>query len=326
MKDEAGSFILPPSSFILYKTGDLARYREDGQIELLGRIDQQVKLRGFRIELGEIEAVLRQHPAVRESVVLAREDVSGERRLVAYLVMRTEGRGLSGSDSSVLSPQSSVLGELRAFLQGRLPEYMLPSAFITLKELPLTPNGKVDRKALPAPDWARPELEHAFVAPRTATEELLASIWSQLLGVAQVGVYDNFLDLGGHSLLATQLISRVQTTFQVDLPLRSLFETRTLAELAARIEAARHGAASRQPPLVPIRRDGDLPLSFAQQRLWFLEQLEPGSPFYTIPAAVRLSGALDMGAIVTGATGRIPTLCWGRFQPFSAVSFGRNVR
>src|SRR5205085_12596583 len=188
MKDEAGSFILHPSSFILYKTGDLARYRPDGQIELLGRIDQQVKLRGFRIELGEIEAVLRQHPAVRESVVLAREDAPGERRLVAYLVMRTEGLGLSAAESSVLSPQSSVLSELRAFLQERLPDYMFPSAFVVLDALPLTPNGKLDRRALPAPDATRSGQEMPFRAPDTPVDEVVAGIWGAILGVAQVGV------------------------------------------------------------------------------------------------------------------------------------------
>src|SRR5437763_3577795 len=163
MKDETTAFILHPSSFILYKTGDLARYRPDGEIEYLGRIDAQVKVRGFRIELGEVEATLRLHPGVREGVVVAREDVPGEKRLVAYLVMRTEGRGLSEADSSVLSPQSSVLSTLRAFLKAKLPDYMVPAVFVTLEALPLTPNGKIDRKALPAPDTSRPEVEAAFV-------------------------------------------------------------------------------------------------------------------------------------------------------------------
>ncbi|HIP97643.1 MAG TPA: amino acid adenylation domain-containing protein, partial [Anaerolineae bacterium] len=205
----------------LYKTGDLARYLPDGNIEFLGRADHQVKIRGFRVELGEIEAVLGGHPALREVVVLAREDGSGSKRLVAYVIPAQK-------------PVPTV-SELRDFLKEKLPEYMVPSAFVTLEALPLTPSGKVDRRALPAPDGARPELEGAFVAPRTPVEKELAGIWTQVLGVERVGIYDNFFDLGGHSLLATQVISRVRTTYQVDLPLRRLFETPTVAGLAALI-------------------------------------------------------------------------------------------
>jgi amino acid adenylation domain-containing protein len=202
----------------LYKTGDLARHRSDGNLEFLGRLDHQVKLRGFRIELGEIEAVLGGHPAVREAVVVVREDVPGDMRLVAYVVPDQEP-----------APTSR---EWRAFLQAKLPDYMIPSAFIRLDILPLTPNGKVDRRALPAPDQARPALEDAFVAPRTPVEEGLARIWSQVLGLEQVGVHDNFFELGGHSLLATRVISRLRDTFHVELPLRSLFEAPTVAGLA----------------------------------------------------------------------------------------------
>jgi amino acid adenylation domain-containing protein len=202
----------------LYKTGDLARYLPDGNIEFLGRLDHQVKIRGFRIELGEIEAALNGHPAVREVVVSAREDVPGRKQLVAYVVLHQE-------------PLPSAR-ELRHFLMSKLPDYMVPAAFVPLERLPLTPNGKVDRRALPTPGQQRPTLEEAFVAPRTPVEEALAGIWADLLGLTQVGIHDNFFELGGHSLLATQVISRLQGAFQVELPLRRLFETPTIAALA----------------------------------------------------------------------------------------------
>jgi acyl carrier protein len=206
----------------LYKTGDMARYLPDGNIEFLGRLDHQVKIRGFRIELGEIEAVLNQYQAVQSSVVVAREDVSGDKRLVAYTL------AVPGS-----APSAS---ELRSFLQQKLPEYMVPSVFVFLDSLPLTPNGKLDRKALPAPDQTRPELDETFVAPRTPVEETLASIWAGVLKVDKVGIHDNFFELGGHSLLATQLISRIRDTFKIDLPLRSLFEAPTIYGLAQRLQ------------------------------------------------------------------------------------------
>ena len=205
----------------LYKTGDLARYLPDGNIEFLGRTDHQVKVRGFRVELGEIETVLGRHPALQKVVVVARDDVPGDRRLVAYVVPKEEP-----------APTTS---ELRRFLKEKLPEYMMPSVFVTLDTLPLTPSGKVDRRALPAPVGVRPELERAFVAPRTPVEEELASVWAQLLGIERVGIYDDFFELGGHSLLATQLLSRVRETFQVEVPLHSFFEAPTVTGLAALI-------------------------------------------------------------------------------------------
>jgi amino acid adenylation domain-containing protein len=271
----------------LYRTGDLARYWPDGAIEFLGRLDQQVKIRGFRIELAEIEAVLAQHPAVREAAVLAREGVAGEKRLVAYVT---------------LDPGDAPTGvELRSYLRQRLPEYMTPSVFVEMDALPLTPNGKVDRRALPAPDpanLARPELVGVYVAPRTLVEETLAGIWSKVLGVTQVGAHDSFFDLGGHSLLATQAISRVREAFRLELPLRSLFEAPTVAGLAENVEAAMRAAQGLQaPPIVTVSRDGCLPLSFAQQRLWFMDQLEPGNSAYNIPSAIRLSGELDIVAL-----------------------------
>ncbi|MDY7077386.1 MAG: amino acid adenylation domain-containing protein [Chloroflexota bacterium] len=268
----------------LYKTGDLVRYRADGNIEFLGRVDHQVKVRGFRVELGEIEVALSQHPAVREAVVLAREDGEEGKRLVGYVAPEGE--------------QSPGVTALRGFLKGRLPEYMIPSAFVILESLPLTPSGKVDRRALPAPDGARPELEAVYVAPRTPMEELLANIWAQVLGIERVGVYDNFFELGGHSLLATQLISRLHEAFRVELPLRDLFESPTVAALAECVEEAQQTAQGLQAPAIEaVPRDGELPLSFAQQRMWFLGQLEPGSPLYNVPDAVRINGPLDVAAL-----------------------------
>jgi acyl carrier protein len=194
-----------------------------------------VKLRGFRIELGEIEAVLGRHPAVREVVVVVREDAPGDRRLAAYVVADREP-----------APSSR---DLRAFLQAKLPDYMIPSAFVPLDALPLTPNGKVDRRALPAPGQARPTLEDALVAPRTPVEEALAGIWADLLGLTQVGIHDNFFELGGHSLLATQVMARLQAAFQVEVPLRRLFEAPTVADLAKYVETVRWAAQDRQAPL-----------------------------------------------------------------------------
>ncbi|HVB55147.1 MAG TPA: amino acid adenylation domain-containing protein [Candidatus Acidoferrales bacterium] len=266
----------------LYNTGDLARYLPDGNIEFVGRSDDQVKIRGFRIELGEIEATLGQHPAVRQSIVLVQEEGSGEKRLVAYVASEAAGR-----------PSAN---ELRGFLKDKLPEHMVPAAFVMLDDFPLTASGKVDRRALPMPDGRRPELDQAFVACRTPTEELLAEIWSQVLGVKRAGIYDNFFQLGGHSLLATQVVSRIREAFQVEIPLRSMFETPTVAGLAENIDLSR-GTGLQAPPIVPVPRKGELPLSFAQQRLWFIDQLEPGNSVYNFPAAVRLKGPLNMLAL-----------------------------
>jgi len=235
----AESFIPNPFSYgsgaRLCKTGDLARYLPDGNIEFLGRIDHQVKIRGFRIELGEIEAVLGQHPDVRETAVLAREDKPGDKRLVAYVVPR--------------DVQVPAIIELRRFLKEKLPDYMVPSAFVPLDALPLTPNGKVDRRALPVPDMARPEQEEAYVAPRTPAQEVLAGIWAEVLKLEQVGIHDDFFDLGGHSLLATQVISRVRDTFQLRLSLRNFFDGPTVADLAEIIETVRWAAQGQQASL-----------------------------------------------------------------------------
>ncbi|MGH8613504.1 MAG: amino acid adenylation domain-containing protein, partial [Gammaproteobacteria bacterium] len=267
-----------PAGSRLYRTGDLARYRPDGNIEFLGRIDHQVKLRGYRIELGEIEARLGAHPQIREVCVLLRQDPMEEKRLVAYVVCR-----------------ETVTGDrLRSYLKEALPEYMIPAAFVFLDPLPLTPNGKVDRKSLPAPNSAEP-LKHPYVAPRTPAEVMLAGIWAEVLGVSRVGIHDNFFALGGHSLLATRVMSRVCRS--CELPLRALFESPTVAQLALAMEAARTGDMRlKGPPLVAVSRTGDLPLSHAQQRLWFLDQLEPGGTAYNMPGALRLVGRLDQVA------------------------------
>lgn len=265
----------------LYRTGDVARYGPDGNIEFIGRLDQQVKLRGYRIELGEIETRLIEHPAIEDVVVLARESNSGDKQLVAYVVAKGT------------APESA---SLREFLKTRLPEYMLPSAFVFLKAFPLTPNGKVDRKALPEPDLAG-RLATQFVAPRTATEEILVGLWSEVLKVPQVGVHDNFFDLGGHSLLATQVMSRLPKLLRVELPLRTLFEAPTVAQLAGVVETRTGRAYEKEAdsiPLLPVKRGGSLPLSFAQQRLWVLAQLEPHGTAYNIPIALRVLGALNL--------------------------------
>jgi amino acid adenylation domain-containing protein/non-ribosomal peptide synthase protein (TIGR01720 family) len=291
----------------LYKTGDLVRYLADraGNIEFLGRIDDQVKLLGYRVEPGEVAAVLMQHPAVREAVVLAHADVPGDKRLVAYIVpaetQNAERRTIQGpewSSSSFIIQPSALAGELRSFLKERLPNYMVPSAFVLLEAIPLAPHGKIDRKALPPPEQTRPALESTFAAPRSPIEEVLAQIWSDVLRIEQVGIHDNFFSLGGHSLIATQMVARARAAFHVELPLRGLFEAPTVAELARRIMALRRDAPQSLPPLlVPASRDRLLPLSFAQQRLWFLNQLEPDSPAYNMPAAMRFAGLLDVAAL-----------------------------
>jgi amino acid adenylation domain-containing protein len=268
----------------MYRTGDLARHRKDGTIEFLGRKDQQVKLRGYRIELGEIEAALESHAAVRECLVLVREDEPGEKRLVAYLLAAHE--------------EAPTSEELRSHLREKLPEYMVPAAFVTLAEFPLTSNGKVDRQALLTLDHSVQERVSLYVAPRSPVEEALARIICDVLGIEQVCVYDNFFELGGHSLLATQVITRVRETFNVNLPLKLFFEHPVIAELAAWLEPLSHaGRNGTAPPLVPVSREGALPLSYAQQRLWFLDQLESGNPIYNIPVALRLRGPLFVDAL-----------------------------
>jgi amino acid adenylation domain-containing protein len=264
----------------LYRTGDLGRWLPDGTIEFMGRGDAQVKVRGFRIELGEIEARLAEHEAVHEAVVVARDGEVGDPRLVAYYV---------GDEAGAAA--------LRAHLAARLPEYMIPAAFVHMDALPVNPNGKLDRKALPAPELA-PE-EETYVAPRTPVEEVLAGIWAEVLGVERVGVHDPFFGLGGHSLLATRVVSWVREVFGVELPLRALFEGPTVAEMAGRVEEMRRAGLPVLPPVAPVERTGALPLSFAQERLWFLDRFERETS-YNLPFALRLRGALDVDALERG--------------------------
>jgi amino acid adenylation domain-containing protein len=298
VQPELISFIPHPSSFILserlYKTGDLARYLPDGNIEFMGRSDHQVKVRGFRIELGEIEAVLSQYPAVREAIALVREDNPGDKRLVAYIVANSELRGGQGDTDPT---HSEFINYLRVFLKQKLPQYMMPSAFVLLEAMPLTPNGKIDRRSLRAPDTNTAEFESNFTQPRTPDEQLIAEIWAEVLGLERVGIHDNFFELGGHSLLATQAISRLREAFQVEVPLRSLFESPTVATVTESLLQYRAEQKLKVPPIKPASRQGELPLSFAQQRLWFLDQLQPGNPAYNIPAAVRLKGALNVAVL-----------------------------
>jgi amino acid adenylation domain-containing protein len=272
----------------LYRTGDLARWRAGGEIEFLGRGDQQVKIRGYRIEPGEIEAALARHPWVSEAAVAAHPGPGDSPLLVAYAV---PGPGAPADPGGATA-------ELQAFLRERLPAYMVPAVFMLLSSLPRTPSGKVDRRALPAPDLRRRGPGTDYAPPETAVEQLLAAIWEDLLGVSPVGLHDSFFDLGGHSLLATQVISRVREALHLDLPVRHLFDGPTVGELAQAVEAARAGGSAAQaPPIVPVPRNRDLPLSFGQQRLWFLQQLDPGSHAYNTPFALRLSGRLDTGAL-----------------------------
>jgi amino acid adenylation domain-containing protein len=269
----------------LYRTGDRARYRPDGAIEYVGRVDYQVKLRGFRIELSEIENVLLRHAAVRECVVMLREDIVAGGCLVAYVVGQ-----LSISD-------------LRHYVQEKLPDYMVPSFIINLEKLPLAPNGKIDRRMLPVPQEQDSAHQGGDRSPRTPVEELLVEMWCEVLGRSQIGIHDNFFELGGHSLLATRLMSRVQAVLQVRMPLRHLFEGPTIARFAQRVEQAlltKHGLLNELPPLVPVSRMQDLPLSFAQQRLWFLQQLEPESSVYLMPFVQRLRGSVNVKALEEG--------------------------
>ena len=259
----------------MYRTGDLARWRADGMLDFVGRADQQIKLRGFRIEPGEIEAALLQHPSVAQAVVLARADGPGGNRLVAYVVAAPD--------------QTIDLSQLRAHLGGTLPDYMVPSAFVVLDRFPLTSNAKLDRKALPAPDVT----PAATRAPRSRQEEILCSLFAEVLGIEHVGIDDNFFALGGHSLLATRLISRIRNSLDVELPIRALFEAPTVEALVQRLP---EGEAAR-PALVRMTRPAEIPLSFAQRRLWFLHRLEGPGATYNIPMAVRLRGPLDQAAL-----------------------------
>ncbi|NPD24937.1 non-ribosomal peptide synthetase [Corallococcus exiguus] len=265
----------------MYRTGDLARWLADGTVEYLGRNDSQVKLRGFRIELGEVEAALASHPSLAQAVALVREDRPGDRRLVAYLIARP-GQAIPADEA------------LRAHLKQGLPEYMVPQHFVALPALPLTPNGKVDRKALPSPQVE--SQEDAFIAPRDETEQKLAAIFADVLGLRRVSVTADFFRLGGHSLLASQALTRASRDLDVSLTLRRMFEAPTVEKLA-RLVRGDDGATSPAQRISPRAGTAPAPLSLMQQRLWFLEQLNPGTAVYNLPSAFRLHGALDVGAL-----------------------------
>ena len=288
----------------IYKTGDLARYLPDGNIEFLGRIDNQVKIRGFRIELGEIETLLISHPQISEAVVIDSDDIPGSKRLVAYIVETFSGTSL---------PQS----QLRSFLKQKLPDYMIPSAFVVLDALPLTPNGKVDRRGLPKPDTNRPDSEADYVAPQTDVERTIAAVWEEVLHLENISIHDNFFEIGGHSLLATQIISRLRQILQMDLSIRTLFTAPTIASFAEYCETIQgklpepqtrsftpqsqsqipERKAENLSAIKPVGRTENLPLSFAQARLWFLDKLDPNSAFYNIPIVWRFSGNLNVAAL-----------------------------
>ncbi|MER5642790.1 amino acid adenylation domain-containing protein, partial [Kitasatospora sp. NPDC002227] len=255
----------------MYRTGDLVRRTADGELEFVGRADDQIKLRGFRIELGEIEAAFDAHPSVGQTLVTVREDRPGDKRLAAY----------------VTGPASPA--ELRAFVAERVPSYMVPAAIVVLDALPMTPNGKVDRRALPAPDYTS-----TGRAPRTPSEQRLCELFAEILGLPAVSIDDNFFDLGGHSLLATRLVSRIRTTLGAELPIRALFDAPTVEGLARRLG---EGSTSARAALVRQQRPDLIPLSYAQQRLWFIEQFEGPSALYNTPFAVRLTGQVDVAAL-----------------------------
>jgi amino acid adenylation domain-containing protein len=268
----------------LYRTGDGGRYREDGEIEYLGRADHQVKVRGFRIELGEVEASLMHQGSVEQAVVVVREDVGGHKQLVAYVVAK-DGRQVNTA-------------ELNRRLRERLPDYMVPSFYQVLNQIPLTANGKIDRGKLPGLHAGYRPSEEEMVKPRTPVEEMVAGIWKERLRLDEVGVYDNFFMSGGHSLLATQVISRLKSVFKVELALRSLFEAPTIAGLARRVEAQMKAGHGLQAPAIErVERGRGLPLSFAQQRLWFFNQMNPESRIYNILTAIKLEGELNVQSL-----------------------------
>ncbi|MFD8708811.1 condensation domain-containing protein, partial [Kitasatospora sp. NPDC059648] len=257
----------------MYRTGDTVRWNADGVLEFLGRTDDQVKIRGFRIELAEVEAAFTAHPAVRQAFATVRQDQPGDKRLVAYVT------------------GTATPGELRAFVAERLPAYMLPAAVVTLDALPVTPNGKVDRRALPAPDYSTTATGRA---PRNATEQTLCELFAEVLGTAEPSIDDNFFDLGGHSLLATRLASRIRTVLGAELPIRALFDSPTIAGLAQHLG---EGRSPVRAGLTTRERPDLVPLSYAQQRLWFIDQFDGPSALYNTPFAIRLTGEVDTAAL-----------------------------
>ncbi|OWA08458.1 non-ribosomal peptide synthetase [Streptomyces sp. CS227] len=275
----------------LYRTGDLTRRRPDGRLDFLGRTDTQVKIRGYRIETAEIETALLAHPAVTHSCVLAREDRPGTKYLAAYVVLDQDQDGAGAPD---------LAGGLRAHLAGSLPEYMVPAAFTVVDAIPLTVNGKVDRRALPAPVLTGDA--EAYTAPATPTEQALAALWSEVLGAGRIGAHDDFFALGGDSITSLKVTSRIRTALRTHLTPRALFDHPTVARLAAEIDAREEAA---EAAVTPAPRDGLLPLSFTQERLWFLENFTPGGVEYTVTGALRLTGTVDLGALRTAVAGLV---------------------
>ena len=272
----------------LYRTGDVGRYGGDGKIEFIGRTDNQVKVRGYRVELGEIETVLSQHPQIKEAVVIARQEGAKGKALVGYVVERQVG--------AIREEQ------VRQYLRESLPEYFVPGRIVIVEKMPLTANSKVDRAALARMDEPRQQ-EPGGARARTQVEEIVRGIWEEVLGIQQVAVEENFFEMGGHSLLATQVISRIRKALKVEIELKAIFEHATVRELSRIIEAElRRGTGVEEKPIERASREAEMELSFAQQRLWFMDQLDPGNSFYNIPAAIRVSGELDMGALEKAMT------------------------
>ncbi len=265
-----------PKGSRMYRTGDLVRWRVDGSLDYISRADHQIKIRGFRIELGEIEAKLVQHPEVEQAAVIVREDIPGDKRIVAYIV--------ASMDETVDT------GELREFVGSSLPDYMVPSAIVVMPELPLTPNGKLNRKELPVPDLYSLISDRA---PRTPQEEILSELFAEVLGLSRVGIDDSFFNLGGHSLLASTLMARIRNTFGVELGIGKIFEAPTVSSLAKQLS---NGKSARLP-VKKTSKPEKIPLSFAQRRLWFLHSLEGPSPTYNIPLVIELAGDLDTDAL-----------------------------
>ena len=301
----------------IYRTGDQGRLSPDGRLEHLGRKDFQVKIRGYRVELSEIESALRALVNIKDAVVVGQEDPAGEKCLVAYVVPQR-----------LPAPTTTLL---RRALQDRLPDYMSPAAFVVLDALPLTPTGKVDRRALPAPTDSRPELDTVYIAPRDSLERKLAAIWSEVLGVEGIGINDDFRDLGGHSLAATRIVSRIYAACHIELPWERFVKTFTIAALADYLQKA-EPASVKYEPICPAPQDGPLPISFSQQRLWFLNQLAPDNPVYNEPKAMRLKGCLNVDALQKALTEIVArhevlrsTFSGGDGKPTVVVGASRSV-
>lgn len=269
----------------MYKSGDLARWLPDGNLDYLGRIDHQVKLRGFRIELGEIEAVIGRYQHIVDVLVLLYDDPINDKRLIAYLTHETNN--------------APDLNALRQHLKERLPEYMLPAAFVLLDQFPLTANGKVDRKALPIPDKTNLQSTEEYVAPTTPVETSLVDTWQEILNIESIGIHDDFFALGGHSLLAMQVISRLRDNLSIDLPLKTFFESPTIAQLSKKL-ATDHSQKIQLPSVTPFAYTNEIPLSFAQQRLWFLDQLEAKKDTHNMSIPLLLKGSLQIDVLKKG--------------------------